>query len=158
MRRFRFRLTPLLRLRSQFERSARRELANAMTVVNAVDQRLAAAAMGLADCANQAAATGAVGQLARALETGLQRHQWRLRTELQKAQAKLEAVRTDYVVKARDLRTLKNLRDKRREEWRLQAQKAEQAELDELARLARAGRAGDETDTGTLGSHGGDEA
>lgn len=140
MRRFRFRLSPLLRLRSQFERNARRELATAMATVNAVDQRLAAAAQGLADCGSQAATPGAVGQLARALENGLQRHQWRLRSELQRAQTKLEAVRTDYTQRARDLRTLQNLRDKRRDEWRTQVQKAEQAELDELARLARAAR------------------
>jgi len=141
MRRFRFRLAPLLRLRSQFERSSRRELAGAMAAVNGIDQQLAAAAQGLKDCADQGSKSGPVGQLARALENGLQRHQWRLRSELQKAQNKVETVRADYVVKARDLKTLKNLRDKRHEEWRIQAQKAEQAELDELARLARAGNA-----------------
>lgn len=138
MRRFRFRLAPLLRLRSQLERSAKRELANAMAGVVTLDQRLAAAAQGLKDCADQAARNGAVGQLARALEVGLQRHQWRLKVELQRAQQKLDAVRADYVQKSRDVRTLQNLRDERREEWRLAAQKAEQAELDELSRLARA--------------------
>jgi flagellar export protein FliJ len=138
MRRFRFRLAPLLRLRSQLERSAKRELAQAMTAVNALDQRLAAAAQGLKDCADQAARNGAVGQLARALEIGLQRHQWRLKTELQRAQHKLEAVRIDYVQKSRDVRTLQNLRDERREEWRVAALKTEQTELDELSRLARA--------------------
>ncbi|MCC7066709.1 MAG: flagellar export protein FliJ [Planctomycetes bacterium] len=139
MRRFRFRLAPLLRLRSQFERSSRRELATAMAAVNTVDQQIAAAAQGLKDCADQGAQPGALGQLARALENGLKRHQWRLRSELQKAQNRVEVVRADYVIKARDLKTLKNLRDKRREEWRREATKAEQAELDELARLSRAG-------------------
>ena len=93
------------------------------------------------DCvvADQGAQTGALVQLARALENGLKRHQWRLRSELQKAQNRVEVVRADYVIKARDLKTLKNLRDKRREEWRREAMKAEQAELDELARLSRAG-------------------
>lgn len=137
MRRFRFRLAPLLRLRAQFERSQKRELANAMGVVNSLDQRLVAAGQGLADCAAQAGEPGAQGQLARALEVGLRRHQWRLRGELQKAQQKLEVARAEYLQRARDLKQLQNLRDKRRDEWRLQVQKAEQAEIDELAQLSR---------------------
>jgi flagellar export protein FliJ len=138
MRRFRFRLQSLLRLRSQIERSARRDLAAAMAEVNVLDQRLAAAAQGLQDCAAQAADTGAAGKLARSLEVGLRRHEWRLRTDQQKAQRKVDVVRVDYVGKARDLRTLQRLREQRQAEWRQAATKSEQAELDELARLARA--------------------
>lgn len=138
MRRFRFRLEPLLRLRSQFERSARRDLAVAMVDANAIDQRLAAAAQGLRDCGEQAKETGAVGLLARSLEMGLRRHQWRLRTDQQKAQKKLDVVRADYVVKARDMRALQRLRDQRQTEWRTAAMKAEQAALDELAQSGRA--------------------
>ncbi len=140
MRRFRFRLAPLLRLRSQLERNARRELAAAVAEVSVFDQRLAAAAQGLKDCADQAAGSGAVGQLARALENGLRRHQWRLRTEQQKAQKKLDVVRAEFVVKSRELRTLQQLRDKRHEEWRLEVQRQEQSEIDELASLGRAAR------------------
>lgn len=141
MRRFRFRLAPLLRLRSQFERSARRELAVAMAEVNAFDQRLLAAAQGLRDCGEQAASPGPIGLLARALENGLRRHQWRLRTGQRDAQKKLDVVRADYVGKARDHRTLQKLREQRHAEWWQQAQKHEQAELDELSSLARAARA-----------------
>ena len=148
MRRFRFRLTPLLRLRAQFERSARRELATAMAEVSAFDQRLAAAAQGLRDCGEQAASSGPVGQLARSLETGLRRHEWRLRTGLQVAQTRLDAVRVDYVQKARELRTLQKLREQRHAEWRQSTQKAEQAELDELARLLRAAAGPSETKGG----------
>lgn len=140
MRRFRFRLQPVLRLRSQLERNARRELAAAVAEVAVFDQRLAAAEQGLKDCAAQAADTGAVGQLARSLENGLRRHQWRLRTGQQQAQQRLDVVRADYVVKTRDLRTLQNLRDQRHQEWRLEAQRAEQAEIDELASLGRQAR------------------
>jgi flagellar export protein FliJ len=144
MRRFRFRLTPVLRLRAQLERVARRELAAAMGAVHTVEQRLAAAAQGLADCGAQAGGTDAVARLARSLENGLRRHQWRLRSELQRVQQRLDAVRADYVQKARDLTALKNLRDQRRTEWRASVQKAEQAELDELAQLARARAEGTE--------------
>jgi flagellar export protein FliJ len=137
MRRFRFRLAPLLRLRAQFERSARRDLAAAVAAVSAFDQRLAAAERGLEECGAHAAADGSVGRLARALETGLRRHQWRLRQGQQQAQQQLDVVRRDYVVKTRDLRTLRQLRTERHAEWRLAAQREEQRELDELASMGR---------------------
>jgi len=140
MRRFRFRLTPLLRLRSQHERIARRELAAAMGAISAIDQRLAAAAQGLADCGAQAPAPGSVGRLARSLETGLRRHQWRLQTQQRLAQQRLDAVRAEYVQRSRELKTLQKLRDQRRAEWLTEVQKNEQAELDELAQASRTGR------------------
>ncbi|MBL9077462.1 MAG: flagellar export protein FliJ [Planctomycetes bacterium] len=151
MRRFRFRLTPLLRLRAQLERNARRDLAAAVTEVQAYDQRLAAAAQGLRDCAEQGRDHGAKGSLARSLEVGLRRHQWRLQQGQQQAQQKLDAARAEFVVKTRERRTLQNLRDRRREEWRVDAQRAEQQELDELASLGRQARGGTPV-------HGGNEA
>lgn len=144
MRRFRFRLAPLLRLRGQFERVARRELAVAIGVVDGVDRRLAAATQGLRDCAAQGARTDGVGALARSLENGLRRHQWRLTKERQAAQQKADVARTDYTQKARDLRTLQRLREQQHTQWQQDAQRAEQAELDELAALARSvNRAGE---------------
>lgn len=148
MRRFRFRLAPLLRLRAQFERASRRELAAAMGVLAAIDQKLAAAAQGLRECADQGARPDAVGQLAKALENGLRRHHWRLQIQLREAQLRLDAVRVDYTQKQKDLRTLQKLRDQQREAWRQDTLRSEQAELDELSSLARAvaasGLAGEE--------------
>jgi flagellar export protein FliJ len=141
MRRFRFRLAPVLRLRAQLERTARRELATAMGTLASVDQKLAAAAAGLRDCAEQASRADGVGQLAKGLEQGLRRHHWRLQKQRQEAQQRLDVVRTDYTQKARDLKTLQKLRDQQREAWRLDAQRAEQAELDELAAMARSVKA-----------------
>ena len=46
MRRFQFRLGSLMRLRSQLERVARRELAAATATVHSIDQQLIAAALG----------------------------------------------------------------------------------------------------------------
>jgi flagellar export protein FliJ len=138
MRRFRFRLQPLVRLRTQLERQSRRDLATAMTAVNQLEQQVAAAAAGVQECAAQSADTGAIGQFARALELGLRRHEWRLQGELQQASKRLETVRGAYVQKARDLNALKNLREQRRDEWRRAAQQAEQAELDALASMLRA--------------------
>ncbi len=150
MRRFRFRLAPLLRLRAQFERTSRRELAATMGVLAAVDQKLAAAAQGLRECADQGARPDAVGQLAKALENGLRRHHWRLQKQQKEAQQKVEVARADYAQKARDLRTLQKLREQQHAAWRLQAQRSEQAELDELAALARSVKAADARAEGEL--------
>lgn len=141
MERFRFRLAPLLRLRAQFERTSRRELATAMGALATVEQRLAAAALGLRECAEQGARPDAVGNLAKALETGLRRHHWRLQRQQQDAAKKVDVARADYAVKARELRTLQRLRDQQYDAWRVQAQRTEQAELDELAALARGAKA-----------------
>jgi len=141
MRRFRFRLAPVLRLRAQLERTARRELATAMGAMATVDQKLAAAAAGLRDCADQASRADGVGQLAKGLEQGLRRHHWRLQKQRAEAQQRLDVVRADYTQKARDLKALQKLRDQQREAWRLEAQRAEQAELDELAAMARSVKA-----------------
>lgn len=137
MRRFRFRLQPLVRLRSQLERNARRDLATAMAAVNEVEQQQQAAERGLRECADQAAGSGAVGLLARSLEVGLRRHKWRLDKQLAVAEQGLTRAQADYAQRAKDLKVLQQLRDKRREEWREEAMRAEQAELDELSRLQR---------------------
>ena len=149
MRRFRFRLASVLRLRSQVERSARKELAAAMAEVNAFDQQIEAAARGLTDCAEQAGRSDSVGQLARALEAGLRRHQWRLQKQRDVAEQQLDAVRVGYTQKARELKTLQRLRDQEHDEWKREAQRAEQAELDEMALLTGAGRRDDEQGEGS---------
>jgi flagellar export protein FliJ len=141
MRRFRFRLAPLLRLRAQLERQARRELAVAMGAVSAIDQKIAATDQGLRDCEQQAARGDSIGQLAKALENGLRRHRWRLGKQLQEAQQRLDVVRNDYAAKARELRTLQNLRDQKKAAWRVEVTQQEQAELDELAAMARTAQA-----------------
>ncbi|MFM1871465.1 MAG: Flagellar FliJ protein [Planctomycetota bacterium] len=137
MRRFRFRLQPLVRLRAQFEKQARRELATAMTAVNQLEQQAAAAAQGVRDCADQAADSGAVGMLARSLEVGLRRHRWRVEKQLEGANKSLERAQGEYAKRMKDLKMVAQLRDKRRAEWRDQVVRAEQAELDELAALRR---------------------
>ena len=103
MRRFRFRLDSLLRVRSQVERTARKALAVAMAEVHTFDQQLEAASRGLADCEAQAARADSVGHLARGLEDGLRRHRWRLTRQREQAEQRLEAVRVDYTEKAREL-------------------------------------------------------
>lgn len=139
MRRFRFRLDPLLRLRSQLERVARRELARATAALHEVDQQLLATAHGRQEFAEAAALGGATGELARALEAGMLRNEMRLLTRQRKAAKELETVRIDYLQKAREKGALEKLRESRHEEWQSEAQSVEQEELDELARLMREG-------------------
>lgn len=145
MRRFRFRLQSVLRLRSQVERAARRELALAMAEVDGFDRKIEAAAQGLADCSEQAARGDSVGQLARSLEDGLRRHRWRLLQQRQRAEQALDQVRADYALKARELKTMQNLHDSKREVWRQELIRHEQQELDELAMLGRGSRATEAT-------------
>ncbi|MCB9877914.1 MAG: flagellar FliJ family protein [Planctomycetes bacterium] len=141
MRRFRFRLQSVLRLRSQLERSARTELAAAMADVNALDQQLLAAGQGVRECAEHAVRGDAVGQLARQLELGLRRHQWRLQKKRKDAERHLDSVRVDYAAKAREKRTVERLREEEHDAWRRDVQRQEQAELDETALLTAPQRA-----------------
>ncbi len=144
MRRFRFRLDPLLRVRTQFERAARRDLATAMAEVDRVEQLQRTAAQGVAEFADQAAGNDAVGFLARRLEVSLRQRQWRLAREMAAAEGRLGKARNDYAQRARDLRVLQQLREHKRTEWRIEAARAEQAELDELSQLGRAHAQGGE--------------
>ncbi len=134
MRRFRFRLAGLLRLREQLERAARRDLATAMGVVSGAEQRLQAATAGLSECERLGVGGDAAAPLARALAKGLARHRLRVQNELRAAHAQLDRARGDWVERRRDERTLDMLRDKQREGWVRESEKKEQHELEELAR------------------------
>lgn len=140
MRRFRFRLQSVLRLRSQLERQARGELAAAAAAVAGVDQRMAAARRGRDDCAAEARAPGALGELARALEAGLQRHLAQLAVERQRAVAVQERAQSAWLGRVREQRAVARLRDDQLAAWRTAAVAGEQAELEALAEAARGGR------------------
>lgn len=144
MRRFRFPLQTVLRLRGQLEKQAQRTLAVAMSAVHEAERKLAFAERGLRECAAGCQQTTPSAALARALEAGFRHFQLRMQRDLKRAQAAAEGARLDYLEKRKDLRSMERLHDRRREEWRDETNRAEQAELDELARLARAAR-GEET-------------
>ncbi|MCA8954253.1 MAG: flagellar export protein FliJ [Planctomycetes bacterium] len=139
MQRFRFRLDPLLRLRAQLERAARRELARATAALQTVNRQLVNAARGRQEFGEAAARGGSTGALARALEAGLLRQEWRLLGEKRRAVATLETARTSYLQKTVEVGALENLRERRFEDWKNAAQRAEELELDELSRLMREG-------------------
>ncbi|MFO1078597.1 MAG: flagellar export protein FliJ [Planctomycetota bacterium] len=138
VRRFHFRLLPLLRLRSQLERQARRELAGATTVLQEVDRQLQAAAAGRRDFAERAAQGGSEATLARALADGLAARELRLLAQQRRAIVQFDAARSTWLGRARDHGTVKKLEERRRAEWRAGVAAAEQAEIDELGRLLRA--------------------
>jgi flagellar export protein FliJ len=123
------------------ERSSRRALATAMGNVVAVEQRIAAAAESLQQCEDHGRGVGAAAQLARSLELGLTRYQWRLQRELRAAEAQLDRARTDWTERRRDEQVLQKLRETAKTQWRATALRQEQHELEELARL-RAGAPG----------------
>jgi flagellar export protein FliJ len=141
MRRFRFELQSLLRLREQLERAERRGLAAALAEVAAVERRLEVARQGLDECAGHAAGTDAASRLARSLEAGLRRHQWRLGNELRRTEAHLERARAAFRERQRDARALQRLRERALTGWQSSVRAGEQAELEELARAGRARRA-----------------
>jgi hypothetical protein len=120
MRRFRFPLRGVLRLRG-----------------HAVDQ-------GLRECDAEAGSRTAAAPLAMALATALKRLQLRAQGETRAAQAAVEERRAAYLQRRSELRAMQSLHDRRRTEWQQAALTAEQSELDELARLGRAARAREE--------------
>ncbi len=133
MQRFQFRLSGLLRLRTQLEQVARRSLATAMGKVAGVEQRLAVAHDGLRECEHLGCTNEPHAPLARALATGLARHRHQLQTELRAAEAQLDRARTDWIERRRDQRALDLLRDRQRTEWRTEQEAREQRAMEELA-------------------------
>lgn len=140
MRRFKFPLQTVLRLREQYERTARRQLAEAMQAAAQIDQRLSNVAQGLRDCQDHGRGTDATAALARSLENGLRRFQWRLVQDKRAADAVAETARKHYLDRRVELATMQKLRERSHETWQQTALAEEQKELDEMARLARAGR------------------
>ena len=135
MRRFRFRLDGLLRVRSRVERIAQRGVAQAMSEVARVQQCMDSATAGLQDCEDQACGNGPESMLARALADGLRRHHMRLARELSGAEARLDRARTDWLESRREHRVIEQLRERRYEEWRVDAERHEQQEIEDLAKL-----------------------
>lgn len=137
MKRFRFPLDQLLRLRRHAERAAQRELAARLAVVNGLEGELANIVSNLAVCEVE---TGAARMLGNAMSQGLRLSEQRVERRLESARAEAEQARAVYAERRRDMKALDDLRERRQEEWRAETMRAEQAELDEIARLRHAAR------------------
>ncbi|GAB4142717.1 MAG: hypothetical protein Fur0037_10030 [Planctomycetota bacterium] len=138
MRRFRFPLQAVLRLREHALGEAVRDLALATKREAAVESKLDNVATGLRDCEDHGRGSGATALLARALESGLRRYRWRLLQEKRKVDEAVERARAAYLERRAAVSAMERLREKSREDWRISVESEERKEQDELARLARA--------------------
>lgn len=140
MRRFRFPLERLLRLRVQEERESLRALAFARQELASIDTRMATAQESLRACEPQLQAGERAAPLARALHEGLSRTLFALVAERKVTEERVARLLAAFEIRRRERETLSRLRTRRRTEWEEQYKRAEQAELDELARLRSAAR------------------
>jgi flagellar export protein FliJ len=140
MKRFRFPLTRLLRLRAHEERAARRALADALAEVARIERRMLAIDADLAALAAEDPTARAGRALVEALANGLSGERRHLGGKLALAEQTLARARAVYQQKRTDVEALVRLRRRRRDEWLTTVQREEQAELDEAARMRFAAR------------------
>ena len=134
MRRFRFSLERLLRLRSHEERAARRALARGVQEVARLDHRLAVLETDLRALAETDRPGNRLLPLAQALEQGFRAEWSRVRAARALAEGALQTLRADYQVRRSACDGLARLRLRRRTDWLAGVQKQEQGELEEAAR------------------------
>ncbi len=134
MKRFRFRLDRLVRLRGYRERLAKRDLATAMAHVSSLRGHLTMLEQNLSECQVE---MGSAAALARGLERGLATAKARVSTRLATAEELAESKRLIYSDCRRDFKALDNLREQRFAEWQAAALAEEQSEMEEVARMRR---------------------
>lgn len=132
MKRFRFRLEKLERLRHHREKLARRELAQRIVELSALDDELATVDANLVVCRDDDRSAGSLGA---AIARGLVAVRHRLAGRREKCVARVEAARSAYTERRKDYRTLANLHERARVEWSDEARRVEQREMDEIARI-----------------------
>ncbi len=132
MRRFRFPLERLERLRHHHEKIARRQFADRLAVVTAIEADLAVIDANLEVCRSEDRRANSLGE---ALQFGLLSSRRKLEQKLAQAETELEAARVQFAERRRDSKTLNNLHERRLEAWRAEVAREEQAELDEVARI-----------------------
>ena len=137
MKRFRFSLERLYRLRGHQERTARRELGQALSVVRTLDAQLRTIEANLAICEDQCRAAHSLGA---AIGRGLQIARCRLEGRIETAELQVEQAREAYRERRTELRSLTRLREKRITAWRDDSLAEEQVEWEELTRAASTAR------------------
>ena len=134
MKRFRFALKKVHRLRRHQERAARLNMAEELSKLAELLTKRAHAANNLAVC-QDAASRGQGEMLAQALERGLEGLLRRLGESIDAAEARVETAREMFQERRRDLLTMDKLHEGRLTAWKRDIEKDEQAEFDEMARL-----------------------
>jgi len=133
MRRFRFRLDKVLKLRAHVERAARRTLAEKLSVLSVLEDDMRGLDHNLAVCREDDSVTSAAA-LARALEAGLTRRRNLLARDMEVAGQHVHYARRGYQEAHVAHRAMSNLRSRRQEIWRREVEAVDQAEFDEMAR------------------------
>jgi flagellar export protein FliJ len=133
MRRFRFRLDKVLKLRAHRERAARRTLAESLSALRRLADDLERLDHNLAVCREDDQATSAAA-LARALEAGLMHRRYHTERDMEAATQHVNHAQRSYQEARIRHRAMSNLRSRRLDSWRLQVQAEDQAEFDEMAR------------------------
>ncbi|MEE9126473.1 MAG: hypothetical protein V3U11_04980 [Planctomycetota bacterium] len=133
MRRFRFRLDRVLKLRAHWERAARRALAEELSMLGQLEDAVRHIDHNLAVCRDDDSASSVAG-LARALETGLSRRRTHLTRDIEAAERRVDLARETYRETRIGHRAMSNLRSRRWEAWRHDFEAETQAEFDEMAR------------------------
>ena len=133
MRRFRFRLDKVLKLRAHVERAARRTLAEKLSVLSVLEDDMLGLDHNLAVCREDDSVTSAAA-LARALEAGLTRRRNLLARDIEVAVQHVGYARRGYQEARVGHRAMSNLRSLRLETWRREVEAEDQAEFDEMAR------------------------
>ena len=140
MKRFRFPLARLMRLRAHQERAARRSLADAVAEVARIENRMQGIDLdlGLLDAQDGLQRSGLA--LATALAEGLRRERRSLEPNLVIALQAMDRMRALYQQKRTDLEALSRLHTRRFEEWRTSLEHEAQAEMDQTAQVRFAAR------------------
>ncbi len=133
MRRFRFRLTKVLRVRAHRERAARRALAEELSALGALEDALVHVDNNLLVCQDDDSASQAA-ELARALEAGLMTRRQGLERDIRTTETRVESARSIYRDTRVDHRAMQNLRERQLETWQREVEAEIQGEFEEIAR------------------------
>lgn len=127
MRRFRFSLAKIERLRLHKERLARRELAERLAALAAVDEEISVVEANLEVCRRDG------GPLGEAMVEGLGRRRRELTERRERAAEEVDRARVDWLARRRERMALTKLHERRLAEWRAEADRHERAVMDEVA-------------------------
>ncbi len=142
MKRFQFRLDPLLRHRTAVEEQARRALAELLRRQEAIEQRIRHQQEQLTAGREvvRTAITGRVDLVAMRAQAQnsmhIMREAGRLVLQLAGMRKQVERARRELLERSRERRAIELLKERQHAVWRVEYQRAQQRELDDLAHRA----------------------
>ncbi|PIE24709.1 MAG: hypothetical protein CSA62_02435 [Planctomycetota bacterium] len=139
MKRFRFRLARVLRLRERAEQQARLAFAEALSRFQVLERRRDEVRTAKTFAENEAATAAKSASLAAAYARNLELEERKLVLEISRQSVELGRLRDVWTMRRRELRQLQRLEELRLQEHREESARREQAELEELAALRSCG-------------------